>query len=340
MLPTIIAAVLIFGLIIFVHEFGHFIVAKKSGISVLEFAVGMGPVLLKKEYNGTLYSLRLFPVGGFTMMEGEDEAVNTQGSFSTKSLSTKIAVLMAGSIMNILLGYCVLVILTTMNGYVGTTNIVQFTDGSLSSQVLQKGDKITKVNGHRVRTSNDITYEFLRDRDGLIDMTIIRNNETIVLPVQFQMQDIGDGINAIFIDFRVAAVAARPIDYVTYPVNWGLSIIKQVWGSLIDLATGRFAVNQLSGPVGIVSAIGKASKLGLESLLLMGAFIAINIGIFNLLPLPILDGGKIILFTIEKLIGRPIGEKVMNVLMGTSVALVLMLVVYATYNDIFRLMVQ
>lgn len=338
MLPTIIAAVLVFGLIIFVHEFGHFIVAKKSGITVLEFAVGMGPVLLKREHNGTLYSLRLFPVGGFTLMEGEEEAVNSQGSFSTKPLYTKIAVLLAGSVMNILLGYVVLVILTAMNGYVGTTYIVQFSENSVSNAVLQTGDKIIKINGHRVRTSNDITYEFLRDQDGLIDMTVIRDNQTMVLPVQFEMQELEAGVNAISIDFRVAAVPAKPMDYVTYPVNWGLSIIKQVWGSLIDLATGRYAVNQLSGPVGIVNAIGKASQLGLQSLLLMGAFIAINIGIFNLLPLPILDGGKILLFTVERLIGRPIGEKVMNVLMGGSVALILMLVIYATYNDIFRLM--
>lgn len=339
-LETTIAAILVFGLIIFVHELGHFMVAKKTGITVLEFAIGMGPILFKKERNKTMYSLRLLPVGGFVQMEGEDEAVDAEGSFSSKPFLTKIAVLLAGSIMNILLGYIVLVILTVMNGYVGTTYIVDFTEGSVSQSVLQYGDKITKVNGHTVRTSNDITYEFLRDVDGLIDMTIVRNEETMVLPVQFQLEDIGDGINAINIDFRVAAVPAQAMDYVTYPVNWGISIIKQVWGSLIDLLTGRYAVNQLSGPVGIVSAIGQATKIGLESVLMMGAFIAINIGVFNLLPLPILDGGKIVLFTIEKLIGRPISEKVMEVIMGASVVFVLFLAVYATYNDIFRLVTK
>lgn len=119
------------------------------------------------------------------------------------------------------------------------------------------GDRVTRVNGHRVRTSNDITYEFLRDRDGLIDMTVVREGETLTLPVQFRMEQLEEGVQAIEIDFKVAAIPATPGQYLTYPVNWSLSIVKQVWGSFLDLLTGRYAVNQLSGPVGWSAPSGR-----------------------------------------------------------------------------------
>lgn len=339
-LITILAAILVFGAIIFFHELGHFTAAKLSGVTVTEFAVGMGPLLLKKEYKGTVYSLRLLPVGGFTALEGEDEAVDSEHSLTNKPLLSRVSVFLAGSVFNIVMGYLILVVLTVMSGYVGTTYIAAFREGSISQSTLALGDKILKVNGHRVTTSNDITYEFLRDPDGLIDMTVQRGDETLTLPVRFRMEEISEGVNAIDIDFQVAAVPATPRDYVTYPINWGSSIVKQVWGALIDLVTGRFAVNQLSGPVGVVSAIGQASKLGLESLMLMAAMIAINIGIFNLLPLPILDGGKIIITVIEAAIGRPINARLIEGIMVGSVILIVGLMVYVTYNDIFRLFVK
>lgn len=338
MIITVIIAIFVFGIIIFVHELGHFLVAKKSGITVIEFAIGMGPILLKKEYKGTLYSLRALPLGGYTMMDGEETASDAEGSFSSKSLRVKLAVLIAGSGFNLILGYVILVILTAMGGYIGTTVIYNFKEDSVSHEYLQQGDEITKLNGHRVRTLNDITYEIIRDTDGLMDITLVRDGEIVNVPVQFEMEEIAEGLNVINLDFRVAIEKAELMDYVTYPFNWGMSIIKQVYGSLVDLITGRVEVNQLSGPIGIVDAIGKASQMGVENVLLMTAFIAINLGVFNLLPLPILDGGKILLFTIEKIIGRPIGERAMNFLILGSVAFILALSLYATFNDVIRML--
>ncbi len=334
---TALAAILIFGGIIFVHELGHFTVAKLTGVTVYEFSIGMGPALWKREKGGTLYSLRLLPIGGYVMLEGEDEAVDSPGSFSNKPVLTRISVLLAGAFNNLVLGYVILVILTAISGYVGTTTIVKFNDGAQSSAQLMLGDRVTRVNGHRVRTSNDITYEFLRDRDGLIDMTVVREGETLTLPVQFRMEQLEEGVQAIEIDFKVAAIPATPGQYLTYPVNWSLSIVKQVWGSFLDLLTGRYAVNQLSGPVGVVSAIGQATRLGFESFLLMAAFITINIGIFNLIPFPILDGGKVVLSLIEAAVGRPINQRIINGIMTVSVGLMIALMLYVTWNDIFRL---
>lgn len=336
-LITAIAAILIFGGIILFHELGHFLVAKRAGVTVGEFSIGMGPVLFQREKNGTLYSVRALPIGGFVMLEGEDEEVDSPGSFSSKPILHRIAILLAGSGANLLMGYLLLVLLTAMSGYVGTTYVVEFNEGSVSQAFLQEGDRITRVNGHRVRTSNDIVYEFLRDQDGLIEIDLVREGESIHLPVQFEMEQLEDGMQSINIDFKVAAFPAKPLQYLTYPFNWGLSIIKQVWGSLIDLLSGRVAVNQLSGPVGVVNAIGQASQMGLTQVLTMAAFIAINIGVFNLLPIPILDGGKILIALIEGIFHRSINRRVIEWTMTASVMFMVGLMLYVTWNDIFRL---
>lgn len=334
---TAIAAILIFGGIILIHEFGHFMVAKLSGITVHEFSVGMGPAIYTRERKGTRYSLRILPIGGYVMLEGEDEESDAAGSFSQKPLLTRLAVLAAGSANNLILGYIILVILTAMMGYVGTTFVAAFNEGSVSQSQLMLGDRITRVNGHMVRTSNDITYEFLRDRDGLVDITFQRSGQTMTETIQFKMEQLEEGIQTIDLDFKVAAVPAKPLQYLTYPINWGFSIVKQVWGSFVDILTGRYAVNQLSGPVGVVSAIGKASSMGLESLLLIAAFIAINIGIFNLFPFPVLDGGKMLIAVLEAIIGKRINQRVLEWIMMISVGLLLALMLYVTWNDIFKL---
>jgi regulator of sigma E protease len=155
-------------------------------------------------------------------------------------------------------------------------------------------------------------------------------------PSSLILQVLEDDTSVINIDFKVAAVKASGLDYASYPINWSLSIIKQVWGSLIDLLKGRYTIHQLSGPVGVVSAIGYASTLGVERLLQMCAFIAINIGIFNLLPIPILDGGKILLLFIEKIFKRALPQRMVEVLMLTSMLLLVGLIVFTTYNDVFR----
>ena len=338
---TFLIAILFFGAIILFHEFGHYIVAKRAGVTVLEFSIGMGPALWKTEKNGTRYALRLLPIGGFVAMEGENDAQEGERSsdpnaFSKKPLLHRIAILLAGSFNNLLMGYLLLVILTAVNGWVGTTQIVRLEEGTSAYGVLEIGDTITHLNGHRVRTSNDISYEFLRDEDGRIDVTVRRGGETRTERIQFPLETY-EGQQFITIDFRVAAVKPTPLQYVTYPVNWGISIVKEIWSSLIGLFTGRYTINQLSGPVGVVSAIGQASRYGFGQLLRLAAFITINIGIFNLLPIPVLDGGRIVI----ELVGAATHnnravKKVINALMAASIALLVLLMVYVTFQDITR----
>lgn len=335
MLVTVISVILVFGLLIFFHELGHFIFAKASKVSVNEFSVGMGPAIFKKQKGETLYSIRILPFGGYNMLE-EDRS--KEGCFENASFAKKLMIMLAGAGFNLILGYVLLSIITAMNGYVGTTVVAQFGENSKSSQYLELGDRITRLNGHRVRTSNDIMYELTRDVDGLIDVELIRNDEKITVPVEFEMEEVAEGVNAIRMDFLVLAKDATFLDYLTYPFNWSMSLVKQVWGSLIDLITGRVPVNQLSGPVGIVSVIGQASKMGIKPLLMLSAFISVNLGIFNLIPLPILDGGKILLYFIEKLRGKPFSEKTNTIINNVSAAIILFLVLYATTNDVLRLM--
>jgi regulator of sigma E protease len=160
-LNAVFAALILFGIIILVHELGHFIVAKLSGIVVHEFSIGIGPLIWSSEKNGTLYAIRLFPIGGYNLIEGEDDQSDKPGAFSSKSVFVRFCVLVAGSVGNLLLGYLVLVILTVINGYVGTTTVAAFDADSISAQSIKLGDEILKVNGRTVRTSNDITYEIL-----------------------------------------------------------------------------------------------------------------------------------------------------------------------------------
>ena len=334
MLIPLISVILVFGILIFVHEFGHFIFAKASKVAVNEFSIGMGPAIFKKQKGETLYSVRLLPFGGYNMLE-EDRT--KEGCFDNAPFKSKFAILVAGASFNLILGYLLLSIITAMNGYVGTTVVARFGEDAVSNKYLQVGDELTSLNGHRVRTSNDISYELMRDSDGVIDMELIRDGEKLSMPVTFKMNEVAEGVNAISMDFLVLAKDATFMDYITYPFNWSLSLIKQVWGSLIDLITGRVPVNQLSGPVGIVTVIGQASKLGLKPLLMLSAFISVNLGIFNLLPLPILDGGKLLLCAIEKMRGKPFSEKTNNIIANVSAAFIILLVLYATANDVLRL---
>ena len=335
---TAIITILVFGGIILFHEFGHFITAKRCGVSVWEFSIGMGPSIYSWERGETLYSIRLLPIGGYVMLEGEEEEVESENSLSQKPLWQRLMVFAAGSVNNLLLGYILLVIITAMNGYVGTTYIAKFNEGATSNSVLQLGDKITHINGNRVRTSNDVTYEFLRDFDGNLDITVLRDGETMQFnAIPFKMEDIGDGVFAIDMDFKVAAIPPKPIQYLTYPINWSVSLGKQVWGSFVDLVSGRYNLNQLSGPVGVAEAIGQASRVGLKQLLMLSAFLTINIGIFNLIPFPLLDGGKIVIILLEALFRRKFNQRVIEWIMTGSVAMMIMLMIYVTCNDISRL---
>ncbi len=298
----------------------------------------MGPIVFSKTKGDTRYALRLFPIGGFVSMEGEDEDSAHENSFTKKKAWKRFIIIVAGAVMNLILGYFLMVSLVLMDGSVGTTTIADFRDGGNSSAYLAQNDEIVSVNGNRVRTPNDITFEFMRDRDGLVDIEVMREGEKISYnAIPFEMVEIAEGVSTISIDFRVYSEELSPTGVITYAFNWTVTIAKQVWVSLLDLITGRFGFNQLSGPVGVASAIGEASSMGLDSLIMMVAFITINLGVFNLLPFPALDGGRLVFIFIEIITGKAVKPQYEGYIHTAGILLLFAVMIAATFNDIMRI---
>jgi len=335
---TILLALVVFGVLIFVHELGHFLAARWAGVRVNEFALGMGPAVFSITRGETKYSLRLLPLGGYCAMEGEDEDTYDAGSFNNAALPKRIVIMVAGAAMNLLLGLIILGVLTTQLDRLGSTTVAGFKDSSVSSSQLMANDKILRLNNRRVWSDNDMIYEFMRDRDGVMDILVERQGEKVLLPnVAFQMRDLGEGMQGIYIDFTVYGVEKTVPGVLFNSVNWTVSLVKQVWGSLIDLITGRYGLNQLSGPVGVTTAIGEVSSQGLRPLLMLVAFITVNLGVFNLLPLPALDGGRLIFLFLEAIRRKPINPKYEGVIHAVGFMLIMGLVIFATVNDVARL---
>ena len=332
---TILAALLVFSAVIAIHEFGHFTVAKLCGIQVNEFSIGMGPVLWKKNHKGTQYSLRALPVGGFVALEGEEspesqqaEAVHTvqeQPAPETEApvqptgiplneapVWQRALVMVAGAVMNFVLGFVVLVFLiAAQNEPITSKTIYAIQDGALCGQTgLQAGDKVLAVNGRRCFVANDILYELVRTRSYSADFTVLRDGQKVQLPgVQFDTWQDEQGETHMSIGFSVYGLEKTPGNVLREAGNSVLYYGRIVFTSLIDLLRGRESINNLSGPVGIVSAIGQAASYGWQDLLELLALITVNLGILNLLPFPALDGGKVVFLVIEGVTGHAVPGK-------------------------------
>lgn len=336
---TILVAILSFGLIILIHELGHFLVAKWSGIKVNEFSIGMGPAICKFGKKETKYCIRLIPMGGYVSMEGEDEESTDENAFNRKPVWKRILVVVAGAVMNVLLGLVILASLVMMKDTIGTKVVAKFNEGATSSQELMVGDEILRINGSPIFIDNDIVYELLRDKDGVVDMTVKRDGKRVELKnVTFQMEELEDGQKSLVLDFKVFGEQKTFGNAIKQTFCWTGSVIKLVWTSLIDLITGNFSFNQLSGPVGVATVIGQSARMGLSSYLLIIAFITINIGVFNLLPIPALDGGRLVFLIIEGIRRKPVPAKYEGYVHMAGFALLILIMVLVTYQDILRLL--
>lgn len=342
-LITAIASIFVFGSVIFIHELGHYLAAKFSGIKVHEFAIGMGPTIFKFTKNETKYAIRLFPIGGFVSMEGEDEESDAENSFTKAPVSNRILVTVAGAIMNIALGFIVLLTVVLMQPNIISREVAEFLtdDASTAKTGLKVGDTILAVNGRRCFIANDVSYEFARTQQGTADLTVMRDGKKVELnDVVFdtiQGSENTNGMAQLVIDFKVYATPKTFVSVMKEATNWTLSLARMVVLSLVDLVSGRVAINNLSGPVGIVTAIGQASSIGFDSLLLLMALITINLGVFNLLPLPALDGGRLVFLVIESLRKKPLNQKYEIAVNAVGFVLLMGLMLFVTFNDITKL---
>lgn len=323
---------------IFFHELGHFATAKWAGVRVNEFSIGMGPKLISKTVGETAYSLRLLPIGGFVAMEGEDEESDDERRFMACPVWKRIIITSAGAVMNLILGLAVIFVLTCGQSLLGTTTVASFAENSSSANYLQIDDKILSVNGEKSGCDYDIVYSLIRDTDGIVSMDVLRNGEEVhIEEVVFNTQDIG-GTQAIILDFSIYGEEPTFFGRIGYSFRWTWSLVKLVWHSLGDIISGEFGISQLSGPIGVTETISDAVQTtNYKSILLILAVVTVNLGVFNLLPLPALDGGRIFFMVIELFRGKPVNQKVEGIIHAVGMGLLMLLMVVVAYNDIVRL---
>ena len=342
---TFLAALFVFGAVIAIHEFGHFAVAKLCGVQVNEFSIGMGPALWHNIYHGTQYSLRLLPVGGYVALEGEESPESQQAETLRDTPEPPLTGEMAarqperfGKPLNEAAVWQRLLI-SARNEPITSRVIYKINEGALCGQTgLEAGDKVLAVNGRRCFVANDMIYELVRAEQYRADFTVLRDGKTVELPdVQFDTWVDDSGETHMSLGFTVYGIQKTPLNVLKEAGNSVLYYGRIIYTSLADLVRGRESINDLSGPVGIVTAIGQAASYGWQDLLELLALITINVGILNLLPFPALDGGKIVFLLIEGITGYAVPEKIQGSLTVAAFALLFGLMIFATYNDILRL---
>ncbi len=347
----ILVAVLAFGILIFVHELGHFLVAKACGVKVTEFAIGMGPRLLKKQGKETVYSLRALPVGGFCAMEGEDDVSEDPRAFGNQSTLRRILILIAGSAMNFLFGFLLLVILyAPANGF-SSPVIVDFQAGCPYEGTLQRGDEIYRLNGERIYFTSNFSEFAAMDADGDLDLEVIREGKHVrisgyhMVPVEYTGEN-GQVEKKYGLYFEIEpATAGATLKYSFYNC---LDFVRMVRRGLVQLFTGKAAVTDMTGVVGIVDIINETGQSaptvtqGLENVTYLVAFIAVNLSVMNMLPIPALDGGHILTLLLSRLYelirGKKPDPRIEGIIHYVGLILLLGLMALVFYNDIVRIL--
>ena len=333
---------MIFSLIVLFHEFGHFLLAKKNGITVVEFSLGMGPRLLSFDKGGTKYSWKLLPFGGSCMMLGEDEGTMEPGAFAAASVWARISVIAAGPVFNFILAFIGAFIIICFVGVdkpvIGTVNA----ETPAAEAGLQAGDEIVKINDKNIHIFKDISTYNQFHQGQTMKIVYKRNGEKNTVSVTPEKNDSGYYLIGItssnYVKTNVFETAAYSAYNVKYWINLTIDSLKQ-------LVTGRIGVDQLSGPVGIVSAVDttyKESKSGgalliFLNLLQMTILLSANLGVMNLLPLPALDGGRLVFLIVEVIRGKRVPPEKEGYVHLAGMALFLCLMVFVMYNDIRRI---
>ena len=333
---TILATVLIFLLLIFVHEFGHFIVAKAFKTRVDEFSLGMGPLIWQKQRGETMYSLRGLPIGGYCMLGGEDEETGKEGDFVTKPWWQKICVLVAGAAMNFILCILLMAMIALIAGTVGNTLSSVIADSPAASAGIEAGDKIISIDGIKTSDWADITTT-LAERskaDTALDVQVLRGGESLSFSVVPQFNE----DEQRYMIGIMPKAEHRPLYSLYLGVRGTWNLGGLMLDSLGNLVTGHGSASDLSGPVGIVQVIEMSVSRGIVYVAYIAALISLNLGIINLLPFPALDGGRIVFVIIRKLTGRAITDSIESKFHFAGMMLLVVLLIFVTYHDIGRLL--
>ncbi len=344
---NLILFILILGIIVLVHEFGHFIWAKITGVYVYEFAIGMGPKLFGKKKGETEYTIRAIPIGGFCQMAGEDleddddNEIPKDRTLQAKTAWQRFLIMVFGPLNNFILAIVLLFFIALIWG--GTTMNPVFTSiekGSAAADVgLSKGDKVLEINGHKVSNSDDLSlYLAIADPTHKNEIKVEKKNgkeETYkIKPKKEKVK--GEEVYKYGVGIKQEKTTGF-VEAFKYTGKKTVSIFKQMFITVGYLFTGGIKLNQLSGPVGIYSIVGESSKSGISSLIYLMAFLSINVGFINLLPIPAFDGGHILFIIIEKIKGSPVNPEIENKIHTVFLMLLMILMLVITFNDILRL---
>ena len=348
---SVLVAILLFSILIFVHELGHFLAAKASGVQVNEFAMFMGPAIFKKKKGETLYSIRCIPIGGYCAMEGEDQDTDNPRSFQKAAWWKRLVILVAGATMNFLIGMVFFAIFFIPVKQIGTPVITEFTDCCTFNHAagLQVGDEIVEIDGEKIYVASNISTLFSLNGTGTHDIVVERNGERLA-----------------FEDFKMAHTHANKDgqEYLHYGINMGLEDatlgvkIKTICNTTLDnvrnvrlslqmLFTGKAGFADMSGPVGIVDMMSEVASSSpswadaMLSLLYFGGFLAVNLGVMNLLPIPALDGGRVVALllttAIEGITRKKINPKYEGYIHAVGMILLLGLMAVIMFKDIFTI---
>lgn len=342
----IVIAVLLFGFIVFVHEFGHFFTAKLSKIKVNEFAIGMGPQIFSFTKGETKYALRLFPIGGYCAMEGEDEESSDEGAFGNKPVLNRMLVVVAGAVMNMLLGLVLIFFLLLPQDTFASTTVAEFTENSaIAAAGIEVGDRFYEIDGYRIHGDRDLSFALALANPESVDIKVIRNGEKLTFnDIKFNTVKNGDK-DVLALDFYVYPQEKTAVTLVSKTFTEAGSLVRMVWMSLSGLVTGRFGLNDVAGPVGAAQAITQAASQGLETgildalanIVFMMTIITINLGIVNLLPLPALDGGRLLFLIVELVRRKPVSAKYEGWIHAAGFFLLIAFMLLITFNDVLRL---
>lgn len=342
-------SVLLFCLIITLHEFGHYIMAKFSRIKVNEFAIGMGPVLYKKQKGDTQYSIRALPIGGYCAMEGEDKESTDVNSFASKPAWKRILVVAMGAIFNILLGFILIVAINCGQKEFKSTTVGKIHPSVVSSETssLKEGDKIISINGNKINIFNDFNFFYSLhkkiDNEGDLKIKVLRNGEELELNKIPTIKK--DSVELLAFSF--VSINNNFLTLIGQSFGEVISTVRMVWSSLTYLVTGRVSFKEMSGPVGIASNMTKNAAEGLKrggfllaltGIVRMLALITINLGVVNLLPLPALDGGRLVFLFIELLFRKKVPAKYEGWIHAAGIVLLLLLMLIISIGDISKLL--
>ncbi len=382
MIVTIIVTIIMFLVMVSLHEFGHFIVGKLLNFKILEYSIGFGPALIKRQKGETQYSLRAVPLGGYCKFEGEDTESEDERAFSNQSVWKRILVVAAGGIANIVLGFFIFIVVVASTSPMSVNTVQSVVEHSyIEDAGIQPGDRIIKINGKNIHFYDDMTLyrgEFQKDTDAVI--TVERDGEKLDFAIRPTEQiitytytdegiEISDSINGYetkelvpysdtaprddgkigqsesskgyIIGFVAAQEDVTILNVWSYAWNETRFVVKLVYRSLWEMITGKIGVDQMSGPVGIVSEVNNAVNSGGRSwlyVLNLVGLLTINLGVFNLLPIPALDGGRLFFMLIELIRRKPIPPEKEGMVHAVGMLLLFGLIIFVSFNDVMRLL--